>query len=137
MLARDDCDAPGFLKEMQRLGCHFGSMEDRLQAARCYKAVYDTVPKPIHSGNSELEWKALPAAEKPAERFYLWFCGSRKDDGFHLNPEQLTGVLPYTGITEHQRFLNRCMQEQELPTRLFDPCHCGSGLSYTDCCGKR
>ena len=136
-LAESDCDAPTFLKEMQLLGCRFGSMEDRLQAAYCYKGVYDTVPKPIHNGNSEQELKTLPIMTKPLERYYLWFCSPEKDDGFHLDPKRLIEVLPYTGKTEYQRFLDRCMQCQTLPPRLFDPCHCGSGLYYADCCGKR
>ena len=136
-LARNDCDAPSFLKEMQRLGCRFDSLEDRLLAANCYKGVFDTVPKPIHNGNSELELKTLPIMTKPLERYFLWFCGPKKGDGFYLDPERLTEVLPYTGKTEYQRFLDRCMQCQTLPPRLFDTCHCGSGLYYADCCGKR
>lgn len=136
-LAESDCDAPTFLREMQRLGCRFGSMEDRLQAAYCYKGVYDTVPKPIHNGNSERELQILPITTNPLSRYYLWFCLPKEDDPFHLVPNGLTEVLPSTGKTEHQRFLDRCLQCQTLPPRLFDPCPCGSGLYYTDCCGKR
>ena len=136
-LARNDCDAPDFLKEMQRLGCRFGSLEDRIQAACCYKGVYDTVPKPIHNGYSERELQTLPIGTKPLKRYYLWFCPPIEDDGFHLESARLMENVPNTGQTEYQRFLYRCTQDRTFPARMFDPCQCSSGLYYTDCCGKR
>ena len=136
-LPENDYDAPGFLAEMQRVGCRFASLEDRQKLAQCYKAVFDTVPKAIHLGHSDLELLTDPHVEKPLKRYYLWFCPPKEDDGFHLDSPRLAEVLPSTGVTEHQRFLERCLQSQTLPTRLFDPCPCGSGLYYTDCCGKR
>ena len=137
LLAQNDYDAPSFLQEMQRLGCKFGNLEDRLLSAYCYKGIYDTIPKPVHNGNSELELHTLPIARKPLKRYYLWFCPPDEDDGFHLFADRLKEDVPYTGITELQRFLDRCMTSHSLPSRLYDPCFCGSGLYYTDCCGKR
>ena len=137
LLARDDCNAVTFLEEMQRLGCRFGSLESRTEAVNCYKKVYDTVPKPIHNGNTELEIRTVLKLRKPLQRYYLWYCTPTQKDSFYDGLQRGAVQLPSTGITEHQRFLDRCLQSQTLPTRLFDSCPCGSGLYYTDCCGKR
>lgn len=135
--ARADDDAPAFLKQMQQLGCRFGTTEDRLLAAQSYQGVYETVPKPIHNGHSDQELRALLGEEKPLQRYFAWFCPGSRRDGFRLAPQWLAQEYPVTGITDHQRLLSRCMAEQTLPPRLLEPCFCGSGLNYEDCCGKR
>lgn len=136
-LARNDCDAAPFLKEMQRLGCCFGDLEDRLMAVHTYKSVYETVPKPILNGNTELDMDALPIATESRLRYDSWSCTPREGSNFHIRPEKLLDDVPFTGETEHQAYLRRCMQENSLPCRLLDPCFCGSGLCNADCCGKR
>ena len=136
-LARDDCDAAPFLKEMQRLGCRFGNLEDRLLAVHTYKSVYETVPKPILNGNTELDMDVLPITMGPRLRYNSWSCTPKEGNNFHIQPEKLLDDVPFAGETEHQAFLNRCLQANSLPCRLLEPCFCGSGLCYADCCGKR
>lgn len=136
-LARDDCDAAPFLKEMQRLGCRFGNLEDRLLAVHTYKSVYETVPKPILNGNTELDMDVLPIATESRLRYDSWSCTPKEGSNFHIRPEKLLDDVPFTGETEHQAFLRRCLQSNSLPCRLLEPCFCGSGLCNADCCGKR
>ena len=137
LLARDDRDAVYFLEQMQRLGCRFDSWKDRMQVAQCYKRVYDSVPKPIHNGYSDQQLRTQPNMPNPLRRYFLWFCGPWEEDRFYRNIRKKPGQVQVTGITEYQRFLDRCRQGQTLPPRLFDHCPCGSGLYYADCCGKR
>ena len=137
LLAMADRNAATFIEEMRRLGCRFDTSEAQTQMVHCYKQVYDTIPKPIHNGNSEHELVAVLNLTEPLKRYYLWFCPPTEKDDFYGILHGKPAELPPTGVTEHQRFLDRCMQCQTLPHRLFDPCHCGSGLYYTDCCGKR
>ena len=136
-LAMDDCDAAPFLKEMQRLGCRFGNLEDRMMAAHIYKSVFETVPKPVLNGNTELDMDVLPIAMEPRHRYDSWSCTPREGEPFHIRPEQLLDNVPFTGETQHQAFLRRCLQENSLPCRLLEPCFCGSSLDAMDCCAKR
>lgn len=136
-LARDDCDPQRFLREMQRVGCCFGNLEDRLTAVHAYKSVWETVPKPVLNGNSELYLDTLPITRESRLRYDSWSCSPREGSSFRILPEKLLDNVPFTGETEHQVFLRRCVQETSLPQRLLDPCFCGSGLYYADCCGKR
>ena len=135
---RDDVTANQFLMEMQRLGCCFGNLQDRRNAVQIYQAVYNVVPKAIHSGNSEQELKTLPIPEaQKRQRYYLWFCPPKEDAHFDATPEELLKDAPYTGQTKRAGFLDRCMADSTLPQRLYDLCQCGSELYYCDCCGKR
>ena len=136
--ARDDVTANQLLMEMQRLGCCFGNLQDRRNAVQIYQAVYNVVPKAIHSGNSEQELKTLPIPEaQKRQRYYLWFCPPKEDAHFDATPEELLKDAPYTGQTKRAGFLDRCMADSTLPQRLYDLCQCGSELYYCDCCGKR
>lgn len=136
-LARDDCDGARFLNEMQRLGCRFGDLEDRLLAVHTYKSVYETVPKPILNGNTELDMEALPVGKESRLRYDSWSCAPKEGLNFRYRPEKLLDDVPFTGETQHQAFLRRCQQSISLPCRLLEPCFCGSGLCNADCCGKR
>ena len=136
-LAENDYNAAVFLRQMEQMGCRFATDRDRRRAVHCYKQVYDTVPKSVHNGNSEEELRTVLKLPDPLKRYYLWFCPPTRKETFYEKVRWMEAELPTTEGAQFQRFMERCLQAQTLPPRLFAPCHCGSGLYYADCCGKR
>lgn len=137
--ARLDTPALECMWELQRMGAVFHDLDDRLQFARIYRQVFDTTPKQIHNGHTEQELKALSLGDqRRKQRIVAWFCAPNGKDRFL--PEDVTRMeknAPCRPESARKKWWDECWWDSKLPQGLLEPCSCGSGLCYEDCCAKR
>lgn len=54
----------------------------------------------------------------------------------HLLKDKHPQLYHYMELMFNQKLSNRKLVDRAKPTRHFDPCPCGSGKKFRDCCGK-
>ena len=54
----------------------------------------------------------------------------------HLFKENYPELYHYMELMFNQKLTNRKLVDRAKPTRHWDPCPCGSGKKFRDCCGK-
>ena len=137
--ARLDTPAKDCMFELQRMGAVFYDLEDRLLFANLYRQVFDTTPKQIHNGHTEQELHSFPLGDmRKKQRIVAWFCAPSGKDRFM--PEDVNQMLQDASCrpeSARTKWWQECYWGSELPQGLLEPCACGSGLSFEDCCAKR